>query len=58
MADFENQMKDVFSTSICESTIDEAPDAYKSMDEILRLIEPTCTVEEMIPPIINIKAKD
>ena len=58
MTDFKNQMKDVFSTSVCESTIDEAPDAYKSMDEILRLIEPTCMVEEMIPPIINIKAKD
>ena len=55
LADFEETMADVFSTSVCAGTLDESPQAYKPTDEILRLIEPTVEVISMIKPKLNIK---
>lgn len=55
LEDFENSMKGVFSTSICRNTVDESPQAYKSKEEILRLIEPTAEVISMVKPRVNIK---
>ena len=57
MQEFERRMDGVYSTSICESTIDESPMAYKPTEEIIRLIEPTVEVLDVIKPIINLKAK-
>lgn len=48
-------MTGIFSTSVCPATLDESPQAYKPMDEILRLIEPTAEVVTMVKPRINIK---
>lgn len=53
---FENQMKDVFTTSVVESTIDEAPDAYKPMDEIIEMIGETVDIIDVLKPIYNFKA--
>ena len=36
MEEYKNSMKDIYTTSVSESTIDEAPFAYKPMDEILK----------------------
>lgn len=55
--DFRSSMSDVYSTSVCESTIDEAPQAYKPMESIVAAIEPTTTIERIIRPIYNFKAK-
>ena len=57
MDDYINQMKDISSTSICESTIDEAPMAYKPMEEIIGCIKDTVDIEKIIKPIYNFKAK-
>jgi len=38
-----------------ESCLDEAPQAYKDPDEIVRLIEPTVEVVDRLLPILNIK---
>lgn len=54
--DFKDQMTDVFTTSVKESTLDEAPDAYKSMDTILANIKETVSVIDIIKPIYNFKA--
>lgn len=53
--EFKETMSGIFSTSVCEGTLDESPMAYKPMDEILRLIEPTVEVISMIKPKLNIK---
>lgn len=58
MAEFRETMKNVYSTSVCPTTIDEAPMAYKPMDEIVNLIQPTVDVLFFIRPKINIKATD
>ena len=53
--DFEKSMNGIFSTSVCHGTLDESPQAYKPMDEILHLIEPTAEVITMVKPRLNIK---
>jgi len=57
MSDFEKSMDGVYSTSVCESTIDEAPQAYKPMQSIVDAIGYTVTIEKIIRPIYNFKAK-
>lgn len=58
MEDFQNSMKGVYSTTVCNGTIDESPMAYKPMEEIVRLIEPTVDILCFVRPKINIKATD
>lgn len=53
--EFKASMAGIYSTSVGESTLDESPQAYKPMDEILRLIEPTVEMISMIKPKLNIK---
>ena len=57
MEEYRQQMHDIYSTSVCESTIDESPMAYKSSEEIEELIGDTVTVVKRIKPIYNFKAK-
>jgi len=57
LKDFKRTMKGVYSTSVCKSTLDEAPFAYKSSEMIEQAIEPTATILEKIKPILNIKDK-
>ena len=56
--DFKSEMKGVFTTSVCESTIDEAPMVYKPMQEIIDCIGDTVDIVEIIKPIYNYKAKE
>jgi len=53
---FEKAMKGVFSSTINKATIDEAPFAYKPMEEIVANIEDTADIVKMIKPIYNFKA--
>lgn len=46
----------IYTTSVGRDTLDEAPMAYKPMDEILANIENTVEVVEVIKPIYNFKA--
>lgn len=52
---FTETMQGIFSTSVCEGTLDESPQAYKPMEEILRLIEPTVEILTIVKPKLNIK---
>ena len=51
-------MKDVYTTSVVDATIDEAPFAYKPMQEIIDNIKDTVEIEKIIKPIYNFKAKN
>ena len=57
VAEFESAMEGIYSTSICQATVDESPMAYKPAVEILELIKPTVEVISMIKPKLNIKDK-
>lgn len=56
MDEYSESMKDIFSTSVTASTLDEAPQAYKSMNEIIGTISDTVDIVEIIRPIYNFKA--
>ncbi len=58
MEEFKKTMTNVYSTTVCEGTLDESPMAYKPMGEIVRLIEPTVEILYFVRPKINIKATD
>lgn len=58
MSEYEKQMSGVYSSSVCEETIDESPMAYKSADEIISLIGDTVKIVRRIRPIYNFKAKE
>lgn len=56
--DYKDTMKDVYSSCVNNSTLDEAPMAYKPMDEIIQNIKDTIEVIEIIKPIYNFKAQE
>lgn len=58
MEDFKESMKDIFTTSVCVSTIDEAPMAYKPAEEILENIKDNAEVLTVIKPVYNFKAAE
>jgi len=53
---YSEAMKDVYTTSVNASTIDESPFAYKPMEEILANIADTVKVDKVIRPVYNFKA--
>ena len=58
LEEFKESMKDIYSTSVVEETIDEAPFVYKPMQEIIENIQDTVEIEKIIKPIYNFKAKN
>ncbi len=52
---FKKTMIGVFSTCISESTLDEAPMAYKDGSDIVKYIEPTIAITECMKPVWNYK---
>ena len=58
LSQFKKEMAGIFTTSVCQDTLDESPMAYKPMDSILRNIQETVKVEKIIRPIYNFKASE
>lgn len=58
LEDFKTQMAGIYSTTVGLDTIDEAPMAYKPMEDILENIKPTADVIRVIKPVYNFKASD
>lgn len=53
---FTEAMNGIWSASVCESTVDESPFAYKPMHEIVSAIEETADVTDIMKPVFNFKA--
>lgn len=58
MAAFDEAMNGVYSESVVETVLDEAPMAYKSADAIADAIEPTAKIVDWLDVVHNLKAKD
>ena len=58
MEEYKNSMKNIYTTSVNEETIDEAPMVYKPMKEIIEYIKDTVDVVKIIKPIYNFKASE
>jgi len=56
MKDFKNAMKGIYTTSVAQSTVDEAPQVYKPMGEIIENIHETVDIADTIKPVYNFKA--
>lgn len=56
MADYKKSMEGIYTTSVNSSTIDESPMAYKNPDEIIKAIQDTAEIIDIIKPVYNFKA--
>jgi len=56
--DFETAMAEVYSESVSEGTLDEAPMAYKSVEKIVEAIEPTAELIDRLEVVHNLKATE
>ena len=50
------RMDGVYSESLVESVLDEAPLAYKDAERIAAAIEPTAEILDWLDPVHNVKA--
>ena len=58
MEDYKKSMDGIYTTSVNEETIDEAPMVYKPMEEIIEHIKDTVDIEKVIKPIYNFKSNE
>lgn len=56
LEEYREVMKGVYTTSVNEATLDEAPMAYKSLEDIIDVIKETVDVIDVMKPIYNFKA--
>lgn len=56
LSSFRKSMKDIYSPSVSEDTLDEAPFAYRQISDILNVITETVKVDKIITPVYNFKA--
>ncbi len=55
---YKASMKGIYTTSVNEQTIDEAPMAYKSIDDIIDVIRESVDIIDIMKPVYNFKAAD
>lgn len=58
MDEYRKMMEGVYTTSVNEATLDEAPMAYKSLADIIDVIKESVDVIDVMKPIYNFKASD
>lgn len=58
VTDYQNAMEGIYTTSVGADTLDEAPMAYKSIDDILSVIGDTVEVLDILKPVYNFKAAE
>ena len=51
MKEYRRQMAGIYSTSVNESTLDEAPMAYKSLSDIIGAVRESVDIIEILKPI-------
>lgn len=56
MDEYKKVMEGIYTTSVNEETLDEAPMAYKSLDDIIDVIRESVDVIDVMKPIYNFKA--
>lgn len=56
VSDFKKEMKGIYTSCIGKGTLDEAPFAYRKMEEIAAAVQETVVVEKVIRPFYNFKA--
>ena len=58
MDEYKASMAGIYTTSVNTDTLDEAPMAYKSLDEIVDVVQESVDIIDIMKPIYNFKAAD
>ena len=58
LEEYRKTMEGIYTTSVNASTLDEAPMAYKSLEDIIDVIRESVDVIDVMKPIYNFKASD
>ena len=57
VSSYKSEMKGIYTSCVCKETLDEAPFAYRAIDEIVEVIGDTVHIDKVIRPIFNYKDK-
>ena len=55
---YREAMAGIYTTSVNENTLDEAPMAYKSLEDILDVVQEAVDVLDILKPVYNFKASE
>lgn len=58
MEAYKEAMKGIYTTSVNEATLDEAPFAYKSIEDVIDVIRESVDIIDIMKPIYNFKAAE
>ena len=58
LEEYQKRMEGVYTTSVNEKTLDEAPMAYKSIEDIIDVIRESVDIIDVMKPIYNFKASE
>ena len=58
LEEYQETMKGIYTTSINNKTLDEAPMAYKSLEDIIDSINDSVNIVEVLKPVYNYKASE
>lgn len=58
MEAYKEAMKGIYTTSVNEATLDEAPFAYKSIEDVIDVIRESVDIIDIMKPIYNFKASE
>ena len=58
LEEYRETMKGIYTTSVNEATLDEAPMAYKSLNDIIDVIRDSVDIIDVMKPVYNFKASD
>ena len=56
VSEFKKEMQGIYSICISQGTLDEAPFAYRRMEDIVDVIGDTVKIEQIIRPVYSFKA--
>lgn len=58
LEEYKKEMAGIYTTSVNEQTLDEAPMAYKALEDIIDVIRESVEVIDVMKPVYNFKASD
>ena len=56
MEEYKKSMSGIYTTSVNECTLDEAPMAYKSLEDIIDVVSESVDIMEVMKPVFNFKS--
>ena len=58
LEEYKKTMEGIYTTSVNENTLDEAPMAYKSIEDIIDVIKESVDIIDVMKPVYNFKASE